>query len=120
MATKNPDIGVTMAVAKILNVVLQAISSAVAAIDPCICGNIAEAINNVVEYKVDATTTAAMINARRANEYLATRGESSAVFDMAPSGTGQYRVGDFFRCHDGRNIGVGAGHDGENGRIDHP
>ena len=41
--------GVTMAVARMLNVVHQAISSAVAAIDPCICGSMPEATSRVVE-----------------------------------------------------------------------
>jgi hypothetical protein len=49
LATRNPAVGVTMAVARMLNVVLQAISSAVAAIDPCICGNMADATSRVVE-----------------------------------------------------------------------
>ena len=48
-ATSQPVIGVTTAVARMLNVITQATSSWVADIAPCICGNRVEAINRVVE-----------------------------------------------------------------------
>ena len=46
------------AVARMLNVIAQAISSAVAPIVPCICGNNVDAISNVVEYRVEPRITA--------------------------------------------------------------
>jgi len=48
-ATSQPVIGVITAVAKMLKVITQAISSWVAAIAPCICGSRLEAISSVVE-----------------------------------------------------------------------
>ena len=48
-ATSHPVMGVTMAVARMLNVIAQAISSDVAASVPCICGSRVEAISRVVE-----------------------------------------------------------------------
>ena len=47
-ATSQPVIGVTMAVARMLNVIAQAISSGVAENEPCICGRIVETISSVV------------------------------------------------------------------------
>ena len=64
-ATSHPVIGVATAVASMLNVIVQAISSCVAAIAPCICGNSVEAISSVVEYSVDPTTIEIMIMIRR-------------------------------------------------------
>ena len=49
LATSQPVIGVTTAVARMLNVITQAISSWVADIAPCICGSKVEAISKVVE-----------------------------------------------------------------------
>ena len=46
--TRKPVIGVKMAVARMLKVVVQAISSAVAAKLPCICGSRVEATSKVV------------------------------------------------------------------------
>ena len=63
--TSQPVIGVTTAVARMLNVIAQAISSGVAAIAPCICGSSVEAISSVVEYSVDASITAIRIRMRR-------------------------------------------------------
>ncbi|MND03262.1 hypothetical protein D3C83_230010 [compost metagenome] len=48
-ATSQPVIGVTTAVARMLKVIAQAISSWVADIAPCICGRSVDAINSVVE-----------------------------------------------------------------------
>jgi hypothetical protein len=48
-ATSQPVIGVTTAVATMLKVIAQAISSWVADIAPCICGSSVEAISSVVE-----------------------------------------------------------------------
>ena len=48
-ATSQPVIGVTTAVARMLNVITQATSSWVASIAPCICGRMVEAISRVVE-----------------------------------------------------------------------
>ena len=47
-ASRKPVIGVTMAVARMLKVVVQAISSVVAAKLPCICGSRVEATSRVV------------------------------------------------------------------------
>ena len=43
--TSHPVIGVNTAVARMLNVTVQEISSWVAAIAPCICGRMAVAVN---------------------------------------------------------------------------
>jgi hypothetical protein len=48
-ATSQPVIGVTTAVARILNVMIQAISSWVADIAPCICGRMVEVVSRAVE-----------------------------------------------------------------------
>ena len=47
-ATSQPVVGVAMAVARMLKVVVQAISSGVAAMLPCICGSRVEATSRVV------------------------------------------------------------------------
>ncbi len=47
-ATSQPVIGVTMAVARILKVIAQAISSWVADIAPCICGRMVEVVSSAV------------------------------------------------------------------------
>src|SRR3954462_7269594 len=64
-ATRNPVIGVATAVASMLKVIVQAISSCVADIAPCICGSRVEAISRVVEYSVDPITIESMIMIRR-------------------------------------------------------
>ena len=48
-ATSQPVIGVTTAVARILKVIAQAISSWVADMAPCICGRIVEVVSSAVE-----------------------------------------------------------------------
>ena len=72
-ATSQPVIGVTTAVARMLNVIAQAISSCVADIAPCICGNSVEAISSVVEYSVDPTTIEIMIMIRRGTRHRIVR-----------------------------------------------
>ena len=47
-ATSQPVIGVTMAVARMLKVIAQAISSWVADIAPCICGKMVEVVSRAV------------------------------------------------------------------------
>ena len=47
-ATSQPVIGVTIAVARMLNVIAQAISSWVADIAPCICGRMVEVVSSAV------------------------------------------------------------------------
>ena len=47
-ATSHPVIGVTIAVARMLNVITQAISSWVADIAPCICGRMVEVVSSAV------------------------------------------------------------------------
>src|ERR1041385_8731339 len=47
-ATSQPVIGVTIAVARMLKVIAQAISSCVADIAPCICGRIGEVVSRAV------------------------------------------------------------------------
>jgi hypothetical protein len=66
-AARKPVTGVAMAVARMLKVVVQAISSGVAAMLPCICGSSVEATRRVVAYSVDASTTDAMTMTRRAS-----------------------------------------------------
>src|SRR3954471_6948715 len=68
LPTNQPVIGVTTAVARMLNVIAQAISSGVAASAPCICGNSVDAISSVVEYSVDDSTTAIRISTRCATD----------------------------------------------------
>ena len=48
-ATSQPVIGVTTAVARMLNVIIQAISSWVADMAPCICGRMVEVVSSAVE-----------------------------------------------------------------------
>ena len=48
-ATSQPVIGVTTAVARMLNVITQAISSWVADIAPCICGRMVEVVSSAVQ-----------------------------------------------------------------------
>ena len=47
-ATSQPVIGVTTAVARILKVIAQAISSWVADMAPCICGRIVDVVSSAV------------------------------------------------------------------------
>ncbi len=47
-ATSQPVIGVTTAVARMLKVIAQAISSWVADMAPCICGRIVEVVSSAV------------------------------------------------------------------------
>ncbi len=47
-ATSQPVIGVTIAVARMLKVIAQAISSWVADIAPCICGRMVEVVSSAV------------------------------------------------------------------------
>ncbi len=68
LATSHPVIGVATAVARMLKVIVHAISSCVAAIAPCICGSNVEAISSVVEYSVDPITIEIMIMIRRDTE----------------------------------------------------
>ena len=63
-ATSQPVIGVTMAVARMLNVMVQAISSWVADIAPCICGRMVEVVRMAVPYSDDASTTAPSVSNR--------------------------------------------------------
>ena len=60
-ATSQPVIGVTTAVARMLNVMTQAISSWVADMAPCICGRMVEVVSSAVEYSEEPSTTAARI-----------------------------------------------------------
>ena len=46
--TSQPVIGVTTAVARMLNVIAQAISSWVADIAPCICGRMVDVVSSAV------------------------------------------------------------------------
>ena len=48
-ATSQPVIGVTTAVARMLKVIAQAISSWVADSAPCICGRMVEVVSSAVE-----------------------------------------------------------------------
>ena len=48
-ATSQPVIGVTTAVARMLKVIAQAISSWVADMAPCICGRMVDVVSNAVE-----------------------------------------------------------------------
>ena len=59
--TSHPVIGVTTAVARMLNVMIQAISSWVADMAPCICGRMVEVVSRAVEYSDEPSTTAARI-----------------------------------------------------------
>ena len=61
LATSQPVIGVTTAVARILKVMAQAISSWVADMAPCICGSMVEVVSSAVEYSDEPSTTAARI-----------------------------------------------------------
>ena len=49
LATSQPVIGVTTAVARMLKVMAQAISSWVADMAPCICGRIVDVVSSAVE-----------------------------------------------------------------------
>ena len=60
-ATSHPVIGVTTAVARMLKVMIQAISSWVADMAPCICGRMVEVVSSAVEYSDEPSTTAARI-----------------------------------------------------------
>ena len=73
--TSQPVIGVTTAVARMLNVIAQAISSWVADIAPCICGRMVEVVSSAVPYKEDPSTTVAMVSQRCA----------AVMFAAAPS-----------------------------------
>src|ERR1041385_2717016 len=67
-ATSQPVIGVATAVARMLKVIAQAISSWVADMVPCICGSRVEAISRVVAYSVEPITTMIRIRTRRPTE----------------------------------------------------
>jgi hypothetical protein len=75
-----PDIGVAMAVAKMLKVTTQAISSAVADIVPCICGNTVATINKVVPYSVVVMINETRMASLRTVESVG-RGASARVTD---------------------------------------
>src|ERR1700716_927396 len=62
--TSQPVIGVTTAVARMLNVIAQAISSWVADIAPCICGRMVDVVSSAVPYSDDPRTTVARVRYR--------------------------------------------------------
>lgn len=76
-ATSHPLMGVTMAVARMLNVTVQEISSCVAATAPCICGRIAVAVNVAAIYVAEPITTTARTSIRRPTD-SSIRGLSSS------------------------------------------
>ena len=55
--TSQPVIGVTTAVARMLNVITQAISSWVADSAPCICGRMVDVVSSAVPYSEEPSTT---------------------------------------------------------------
>src|SRR3954469_18528282 len=55
--TNQPVIGVTTAVARMLNVITQAISSWVADSAPCICGRMVDVVSSAVPYSEEPSTT---------------------------------------------------------------
>src|SRR3954447_21763966 len=87
-ATSHPVIGVVTAVASMLNVIVQAISSCVADIAPCICGKRVEAISSVVEYSVDPSTIESMIMIRRGTLTGSSGWSSEVILWIRGSGFG--------------------------------
>ena len=55
--TSQPVIGVTTAVARMLKVITQAISSWVADSAPCICGRMVDVVSSAVPYSEEPSTT---------------------------------------------------------------
>ena len=62
--TSQPVIGVTTAVARMLNVITQAISSWVADSAPCICGRMVDVVSSAVPYSEEPSTTVASVRYR--------------------------------------------------------
>ena len=91
-ATSQPVIGVTTAVARILNVITQAISSWVAESAPCICGRMVEVVSSAVEYSEEPSTTAIRISQRRPAEMLAAGSASILALVVATGPHTRIRV----------------------------
>ena len=68
--TSQPVIGVTTAVARMLNVMAQAISSWVADSAPCICGRMVDVVSSAVPYSEVPRTTVARVRYRCAADIV--------------------------------------------------
>ena len=80
--TSQPVIGVTTAVARMLNVMAQAISSWVADSAPCICGRIVDVVSSAVPYSDAPRTTVARVRYRCAADIVPAASSASMVAEL--------------------------------------
>ena len=80
--TSQPVIGVTTAVARMLNVIAQAISSWVADSAPCICGSTVDVVSSAVPYSEDPSTTVARVKYRCAADIVPAASSASMLAEL--------------------------------------
>ena len=80
--TSQPVIGVTTAVARMLNVITQAISSWVADSAPCICGRMVDVVSSAVPYSDEPSTTVARVIYRCAGDRVPAGPSASMLVEL--------------------------------------
>ena len=80
--TSQPVIGVTTAVARMLKVMAQAISSWVADSAPCICGRTVEVVSSAVPYSDEPSTTVISVKYRCAADMVPASSSASMVAEL--------------------------------------
>ena len=80
--TSQPVIGVTTAVARMLKVMAQAISSWVADSAPCICGRMVEVVSSAVPYSDEPSTTVASVRYRCAADIVPAASSASMLAEL--------------------------------------
>ena len=80
--TSQPVIGVTTAVARMLKVMAQAISSWVADSAPCICGSTVEVVSSAVPYSEEPSTTVISVKYRCAADMVPAASSASMLVEL--------------------------------------
>src|SRR5882757_2451475 len=80
--TSQPVIGVTTAVARMLKVITQAISSWVADNAPCICGRMVDVVSNAVPYSEEPSTTVISVKYRCAVDMVPAAASASMLVEL--------------------------------------
>ena len=80
--TSQPVIGVTTAVARMLKVITQAISSWVADSAPCICGRMVDVVSSAVPYSEEPSTTVISVKYRCAVDRVPAGSSASMLVEL--------------------------------------
>ena len=80
--TSQPVIGVTTAVARMLKVIAQAISSWVADSAPCICGRTVDVVSSAVPYSEEPSTTVISVKYRCAADMVPAASSASMLAEL--------------------------------------